>query len=445
MATQNTIPTASIKDTLSMVAEVVLPTVAKGPLIRRRKMVAMAERFELDKRAVRRMQKLQEKYGPGPLMLRVPRWSRAVILAPEHVHQVLERTPEPFATETDEKRAALAHFEPRTSLISHGSERAERRRFHEEMLETPRPVHGFATRFIEVVHEEVSSLLEKAERDGELHWDPYVETWFRVVRRVVFGDSASNDHVLTDMVAKLRANANWAFMKPKQTDLRERFLSELETRLAKAEPGSLAGMIAAMPTTEEMAPSHQVAQWLFAFDNPGMATFRTLALLATHPEQAGKAREEIAEDESGRQHLPYLRACILESLRLWPTSPMILRQSTSETEWETGIMPDDTGILIYVPYFHRDDQHLPYADQFAPEVWMKERGSDDWPLIPFSAGPGLCPAANLVQLLTSAMLAALIDGREVRLTSSHTLGPDQPLTGTLDFYALQFEVSELAQ
>lgn len=93
MTTRNSIPTASIADTLSLVAEVVIPTVAKGPIIRRRKMVAMAERFELDKRAVRRMQKLQQKYGSGPLLLRVPRWSRAVILSPEDVHQVLERTP----------------------------------------------------------------------------------------------------------------------------------------------------------------------------------------------------------------------------------------------------------------------------------------------------------------------------------------------------------------
>jgi hypothetical protein len=36
------------------------------------------------------------------------------------------------------------------------------------------------------------------------------------------------------------------------------------------------------------------------------------------------------------------------------------------------------------------------------------------------------------------MLAALIDGSEVRLLSSHALAPDRPLTGTLNHFALRF-------
>lgn len=443
MTARNSIPTASIADTLGVVAEVVIPTVAKGPIIRRPKMVALAERFELDKRAVRRMQKLRETYGPGPLLLRVPRWSRAVILAPDDVHQVLERTPEPFATASDEKRAALSHFEPKGSLISHGSEREVRREFNEQVLEWPRPVHSLAPEFMTVVNEEATSLLDKAKRDGELIWEDFFDTWFKVVRRVVFGDSARDEHEVTDMVAKLRSNGNWAFFKPKNKELRERFLTEVERCIDKADPGSLASKIKAMPKTPEMEPVHQVPQWLFAFDPAGMTTFRSLALLATHPEHAAKARQELREDTSGRQNLPYLRAVILESLRLWPTTPLVLRQSTSETEWNTGTMPADTGIIIYAPYFHRDDQNLPYADQFTPGIWLKERGTDDWPLIPFSAGPAICPATNLVQMLTSAMLATLIDGRDIRLTSPHALDPDQPLTGTLNNYALRFEISPL--
>ena len=445
MTMRNALPTASIRDTLGVLVDVVIPTVAKGPIIRRPKMVGLAERPQLDTRAIRRMQKIESRYGPGPLMLPVPRWSRALILSPEHVHRVLDRTPEPFATETDEKRAALSHFEPKGALISHGPEWAVRRQFNEDVLETPKTVHGLAPRFIDVVNQETALFLGSAERDGELIWDAFFEAWFRIVRRIIFGDSARDDHELTGMVAELRADANWAFMKPKQTDLRERFLSTLEERMTRAEPGSLASIIAAMPKTPDMDPVHQVPQWLFAFDSAGMATFRTLALLASHPEQADQARKEMAADASGRQNLPYLRACVLESLRLWPTTPLVLRQTTSETEWETGAMPADTGILIYAPFFHRDDRQLSYAQQFTPDIWLDQREPADWPLIPFSAGPAICPATNLVQMLSSAMLAALIDGREIRLKSSHALDPDRPLTGTLNPYALRFEVSALGQ
>lgn len=438
MTTHATIPTASVADTVRIFTDILIPTVAKGPIIRRPKMVAMAERLKLDSRAVRRMQSLHETYGNGPLRVRVPGWSRAVILDPEHVHEVLERSPEPFATETDEKRAALSHFEPKVSLISHGAKRADRRQLNEQVLDTYQSVHKLADDFLPVVHEESSALLEDAQRDGELTWNAFNEAWFRVVRRVVFGDSARNDHELTNMIAKLRSNGNWAFFKPKQKELREQFLSGVPDRIVNADPGSLCNIMAKMHTTEEMAPSHQVPQWLFAFDPAGMATFRTLALLASHSQQAEQAQQEIANDTTGRKELPYLRSCVLESLRLWPTTPLVLRQTTAETEWETGTMPADTGILIFAPYFHRDDRNLSYADRFSPEVWQEERTSDDWPLIPFSGGPAICPGTQLVLLLTSAMLADLIDGREIRTTSSNRLDSNKPIPGTLNNYALRF-------
>ncbi len=130
----------------------------------------------------------------------------------------------------------------------------------------------------------------------------------------------------------------------------------------------------------------------------------------------------------------------MESLRLWPTTPMILRQTTRETEWESGIMPAHTGILIYAPFFHRDDRRLPYADRFSPELWLEERSAADWPLIPFSGGPAICPGQYLVLLLTSAMLAALIDNRQIRLKPPTRLDPSRPLPGMLDNYSLRFEI-----
>jgi hypothetical protein len=104
---------------------------AKGVIIRRRTILSVAERLDLDRRAIRRM----------PL-LRVPGRSSAVILNLEHVHRVLEETPEPFAIDTKEKRAALAHFEPKGVLISEGAERADRRRYNEQVLESDRPAHA---------------------------------------------------------------------------------------------------------------------------------------------------------------------------------------------------------------------------------------------------------------------------------------------------------------
>jgi len=448
-AREGELPTAGVLDTLALAVDVLAPTFAKGVIIRRPAVVALAERLELDRRAIGRMQKLRNKYGRGPLMLPLPIRKQAVILTPEHARRVLDESPEPFSAASSEKRAALSHFEPHGSLISQCPERTARRRFNEDVLEHERAVHHMVDKFLPVVDDEAGRLLAKARTQGELDWDTFNAGWTRMVRRVVFGDAAAGDQTISDMIIELRKAANWAFMHPKKTGLRSRFLARIQGYLDRAEPGSLAAVAASVPQSADTMANHQVPQWLFAFDAAGMATFRALALLAAHPEQAARARAELRSHPGiERQYLPFLRSTVLESLRLWPTTPAILRQSTRATQWDGGTMPEGTGILLFTPFFHRDDGRMDCADRFAPELWLKDDKvrdvqDRDWPLVPFSSGPVMCPARNLVLMLTSVMLGALIGGDD----RIHGLTPSQQgrldparLPGTLDNYSLRFVV-----
>ena len=308
---------------------------------------------------------------------------------------MLAESPEPFATETREKRAALAHFEPKNLLISHGSERAERRRFHEEALDSHHPVHRLADGFLHVVNSEAEHLRKGLRSPAELTWAHFSDAWFRIVRQVVLGRAARDDNQLSRIMAKLRSSGNWAFLWPRRRGLRDQFRNRIRGYLEQADPDSLSGIMARFHADGEIAPEHQVPQWLFAFDPAGMTTFRTLALLATHPKHARIAREEITHD-TGAQGLSFLRAAVLESLRLWPTSPLVLRESTQPTAWETGVIPAHAGIVIYSPFFHRDNERLPYADKFSPEIWLDSTTGPAGSLIPFSKGPAICPRRNLV-------------------------------------------------
>jgi cytochrome P450 len=82
-----------------------------------------------------------------------------------------------------------------------------------------------------------------------------------------------------------------------------------------------------------------VPHWLFAFDAAGIAAYRTLALLATHPGATDLARRELAGTDPA---LPYLRACVLEAVRLWPTTLVVLRDGTDATEWDGETLPPGT-------------------------------------------------------------------------------------------------------
>jgi cytochrome P450 len=94
--------------------------------------------------------------------------------------------------------------------------------------------------------------------------------------------------------------------------------------------------------------------------------------------------------------------------------------------------------MIVVPAFHRDDELLPYAHQFAPDIWLDGRARQQPQLVPFSAGPAECPGRNLVLLATSTLLANLLTTLELRLTSTPRLSPTEPLPMTLNQLTLDF-------
>ncbi len=438
MAPPRSFPTLSAADSVAFVGGVAVPTWAKGIIIRRKAATALAERLDTDARAVRRMQRLRAKYGEGPLLLRNPVRPQAILLRVEDVRRVLDGAPEPFTPASSEKRAALSHFEPHNSLITRGPERGPRRAFHDAALESGCPVHSMADRWVPIVEAETDAILAGAGSLGELDWRVFFEGWMRIVRRIVLGAEAADDRELTDRIARLRGRANWAFAAPKNRALRAAFHDRLGAHLARAEPDSLAARVARMPGAAAAEPTQQMAQWFFAFDPAGMATFRALALLLAHPQALARACAEAASD-APRADLPFLRAALVEALRLYPTTPMVLRQTTRETEWAEGTLPAGTGILIFAPFFHRDDQRLPNAHRFAPEDRLGEDPAQAPPFLPFSAGPAACPARHLVPMLASMVLARILrSGRRIVLRDPQRLDGGKPLPGTLDPFTLRF-------
>ncbi len=432
---------ASLFDSLGAALGVAAPTIAKGVLIRRPRVVALSQMLAADGRAVKRMQGLRRKYGAGPLHLRGPGNPRAILLEARDVRRVLDQGPEPFAPASREKRAALAHFEPKVALASHGPDRTDRRRFNETVLETQNPVHNLAAAVMKVVDEEMSEVAGAAAKAGTLEWDPFFQGWYRMVRRIVFGVQARDDHELTDMLGELRSRGNWAMFRSQDERLRARFHERVNAHIERGDEDCLAAIIRRTEKTPQTAPSNQVAQWLFAFDPGGMATFRALALVATHPEVETAAREEIAATAGqDRPLMPLLRGCLHESLRLWPTTPAILRETTQETEWDDGKLEAGTTIMIFAPFFHRDDERLDFAHRFTPDLWLGDGPSEDLPLVPFSRGPGVCPARHFVPLVASLALARLIRSARLAYEGPQDLRPDKPMPALLDNYRTRFSV-----
>jgi cytochrome P450 len=426
---------------LATLTDLGLSSIAAGVLARRRPVVRVLERTQADSRAGKRMQQLRRQFGRGPVELVIPGRRFIVILDPEDVGRVLDGAPTPFHPANLEKRKALQWFQPHGVLISQGPIRQTRRDFNEMALEYGQDVHHMAGSFVAKIADEARHLADDALRQGHLDSSTFMVAWWRVVRRIALGDGARDDHDVTDQLTRLRKAGNWSFLSLPHYRRRAKFLERLYDYAEDAEPGSLVGAVASTPASGAVDPVGQIPQWLFAFDAAGMASLRALALLTSHPDQMSRALEDSADPNQPALR-PFLCASVLESVRLWPTTPTILRDTTEDTEWGSDddrfVIGKGAGLMIVVPAFHRDDELLPYAHQFAPDIWLDGSAQQQPQLVPFSAGPAECPGRNLVLLATSTLLANLIHTLELRLTSTPRLSPTEPLPMTLNQLTLDF-------
>lgn len=266
--------------------------------------------------AVPSVARLREKYGSGPLPLRLFGREFALVLSAHDLDTVLRTSPERFAADSLEKHAALRPFQPNGVLISRGELRAQRRDVNEYALDTERAMHRLAEPFAAVIAHEAAGLLEQARGTGSLDSPDFIRMWWRLVRRVVFGDAAQNAEDLTDALWTLRSNGNWSYFHPVRRRLRATFLERLHEMETAAPDDSLAGVLRELPTAADVDPIGQIPHWLFAFDAAGTVAARTLAALSTHPRQRADAMDGIDDVAlSSANRLDYLRACVLDTTR----------------------------------------------------------------------------------------------------------------------------------
>lgn len=440
------LPALPAGDTARLLGAGLAPILAQGVIARRPAVVAAAGRFGTDDRSVRLLQRLRDRHGDGPVRVPLPGRPAALVLTADDVRRVLTEGPEPFAPASWEKRGALAHFQPHGVLVSHGEARTQRRRFTESVLDTGSPLHSQAARFAAVAREEAGALRDDAARTGAFGWDGFVTAWWRIVRRIVLGDGARDDHALTDTLTRLRRRGNWSHLAPRREDLRERFAGGVRGHLARAEEGSLAARIAGADPEPGTVPEDQIGHWLFAWDPGAAVTLRALALLATHPGVRGRARADAATGPADRpRELAVLRAAVLESVRLWPTTPLLLRESTADTDWAGGRLAAGTSLLVPAWFLHRDDRRRADADTLDVDQWLAGGGAaEDWMLTPFSGGHGACPARELVLFVASTVLATLLDGHHAVLLPPESFDAAAPLPRGLNPYALRFGLSRSA-
>lgn len=118
------------------------------------------------------------------------------------------------------------------------------------------------------------------------------------------------------------------------------------------------------------------------------------------------------------KHLPYLRACLDESLRIFPpTSHGLTRATPPEGAHVAGeFIAGDTTVAVSAWIAHRDPAVFPDPETYNPDRWLGEQGKELGPyFVAFSAGARGCIGRNIAYLEQTVLLASLLHRYDVEL------------------------------
>lgn len=162
-------------------------------------------------------------------------------------------------------------------------------------------------------------------------------------------------------------------------------------------------------------------------DTTAIALRNTMFFLLKNPKCLAKLREELdenlEEDEviapyAKVKHLPYLRACIDESLRMMPPIVFGLPRRTpmEGTTILDNYVAGDTSVSISSYVMHHQESVFKDNATYKPERWLGEEGKALQPFfIPFSTGARGCIGRNISYLEQTVLVASLIHRFEFAL------------------------------
>lgn len=268
---------------------------------------------------------LRARRGDAPVLVRT-RSGRTflVLLDPPDLHRFYAEPVSLLAADPPEKCRGLGLAEPAGTGCARGELRAQRRRINEEALAAGTPVHPSGATFLAAVAEEAPHLtatrtLDLVRARHAVH---------RAARRIVLGDAAASDEELAGWLRQLRGGrartARTVYGKA---------LARIQEYAAHADGNTLVGRATSRAAPSgALDPLRQAHHWLLAMDAVPGTVLRTLLLLGAHPAEQDAAAAEAARGGAGGE-LPRLRACVRESLRLYPVVPDLIRVTRTPTEW----------------------------------------------------------------------------------------------------------------
>uniref|UniRef100_T1GAH4 Cytochrome P450 n=1 Tax=Megaselia scalaris TaxID=36166 RepID=T1GAH4_MEGSC len=120
--------------------------------------------------------------------------------------------------------------------------------------------------------------------------------------------------------------------------------------------------------------------------------------------------------------LPYLRACIKESLRLYPVAPVNSRTTTQAIEIGDYEIPKNTDIIMPMISLMRDENYFRNSNEFIPERWLRGDemcdSKEPFVYLPFGFGPRACVGKRIAMMELEIVLINILRNFKVQFYHS---------------------------
>ena len=165
---------------------------------------------------------------------------------------------------------------------------------------------------------------------------------------------------------------------------------------------------------------HQIPHWIFAITEIiSIVVPRLLCLLCNHPDKFAKLTKEIKRVYYDKNiyasaiscKTPYLRYCILETLRLnAPVSTIsrtLLEKEYIFKDLNTTFNQGDQ-FMIFISGILRNETYFDMPNRFVPERWQGKCSEKDYHSLMWSQGPQRCPGKDLSIMIIKVIIIFLM-------------------------------------
>lgn len=222
-------------------------------------------------------------------------------------------------------------------------------------------------------------------------------------------------------------------------NLIEAMLAARDTPGSGLEDGDVAGNVLTMLLAGEDTTANTLAWmiWLLSRNPQAMARAREEALSVLAGAPVPERYEQLAA-------LPYVEACVNETMRLRPVAPIIVAQAVRDGVVAGIAVPKDQLVICLMRPAAVDERNFRDAGAFDPSRWLADpraAAAAKRVAMPFGAGPRLCPGRYLAMHEMKMVIAMLLAGFEIEsVTTPDGAEPREHLALTMSPVGLKLKL-----